>query len=265
MSENILIFDVETTGTDPERDQIIELALKKGLDAAAETKSRRFKPSIPIPARATSVHGIRDEDVADCPPIKNVLSSLRDLFAQAEVIVGYNVKFDIEMLQGEFKRAAMRPLDLSGKAIIDPLQLWRRMEPRKLEDAVKRFAKRDHQGAHSALADVEATSEVLLGMLKDFGLGDQSWSELDNFINPEKVNWLGQSHHLRWQDGTAVFGFGKHFGRPVQEVVREDSSYLNWIITKDFPSHVATVLKHSLELDDADFKTWLSKEFGRSA
>ena len=259
--DKLLIFDVETTGINTTTDQVIELAIQKGLAADSERKARRFKPSVNIPPAATAVHGITDADVAECPPFRKVTESVRKIFAEANVIVGYNVKFDIEMLQAEFKRAGAAPLDLTGKQIIDPCRLWSRCEPRKLEDAVKRFAKREHEGAHSALADVSATGEVLTGMLIDFGIAEQSWSELAEFIEPGRKDWVGDTHHLQWKDQTVVFGFGKHQGKCVCEVIKADGSYLRWISGKDFPAHVIAVLTKAQELEKLEFVSWAQTSF----
>ena len=63
------VFDCETTGTAPERDEIVSLAVVR-LDAdGVETRrfARLVRPSRPIPAEATAVHGITDDDVASAP------------------------------------------------------------------------------------------------------------------------------------------------------------------------------------------------------
>ena len=67
-TENIIVFDTETTGTDPQEDQVIEIAIQSGLGPDAEMETQRFKPSVPIKPAAQAVHGISIEDLKDCPP-----------------------------------------------------------------------------------------------------------------------------------------------------------------------------------------------------
>ncbi len=254
-NEVILIVDVETTGLNPS-DQVIELAVQKGLTPDSWNKSWRFKPSIPIPKQATAIHGIKDEDLADCPPFSAALEMIRKIFTGSDIIVGYNIAFDLKMIQAEFQRAGVAPLDLKGKSIIDPHRLWSRCEPRSLEAAVQRFAKREHTGAHAALADIAATGEVLSGMLKEFGLSDQSWKDLADFIEPERKNWVGSTEHIVWKDQTLVFGFGKHYGKDVFQVIKEDVSYSRWIASKDFPEHVKNIVTKAAVTEKTEFLIW---------
>jgi DNA polymerase-3 subunit epsilon len=261
----VTIIDVETTGTSPERDQIVEFAVQKGFGDNAFNKSWRFKPAIPIPPAATAVHGIRDEDVADSPPFSSATGLIRKIIDGSDVIVGYNLKFDLEMLQAEFKRAKVNPLSLRGKHLIDPLALWRRCEPRGLANAVERFVKKPHTGAHSALGDVRATAEVLKGMLNEWGLNAQSWEELAVYIDPERKNWIGESFHLQWENGVPVFGFGKHRGKPVSDAVKDDTGYSEWINSRpDFPAHVRELVSAAARMDAAEFRAFVVSEFGEA-
>ena len=125
----VVIFDVETTGTDKRRDQVIELCVQWGLDGGREQGGRgeqttwRIKPSVPIGPGAQAVHGITMEDLELCPSFGQVAGAVREVFEQAGVLIGYNLAFDIEMLQAEFARLGQPPLDLSGKHVVDPFRL----------------------------------------------------------------------------------------------------------------------------------------------
>src|SRR5690606_29034132 len=165
----VIIFDVETTGTDKRRDQIIELCVQYGLEGAS-SETWRIRPSVPISPGAQAVHGITMEDLALCPSFGQVAGAIRRVFDQARVLIGYNLAFDIEMLQAEFDRLGQQRLSLAGKQIIDPFRLWQRCEPRTLQDAHRRFVGEEFTSAHSATADVAATGRVLRGMLDRFRL-----------------------------------------------------------------------------------------------
>ena len=68
LARPIAFIDVETTGTNPNSDRVVELSiLKIHPDGKEEYKSHRVNPGVPIPAEATAVHGITDTDVASLP------------------------------------------------------------------------------------------------------------------------------------------------------------------------------------------------------
>ena len=62
----IAFIDVETTGTHPHSDRIVELSIfKVQPDGSKDYRSHRVNPGKPIPAETTAVHGITDEAVAE--------------------------------------------------------------------------------------------------------------------------------------------------------------------------------------------------------
>ncbi len=259
----ILVFDVETTGTKKDFDQIIELSVQQGLGDDVPRKTWRFRPSVPISPGAQQVHGISMDDLADCEPFSNVAEKIHRGFAKADVIVGYNVSFDLELLQSEFQRAGLPPIDLAKKLIVDPLRLWKEMEPRSLGDAHRRFAGTEFENAHSAEADIAATARVLNGMLKDFNLKDRSWEELADLCEPERRNWIGPSRHFQWKEGVPIIAFGKHAGTPLDElIVGPDAGYLEWMMGKDFPEHVTRICGRALRYGGEGILEWVIAEFG---
>ena len=65
----IIFIDLETTGLNPAYDRIVEItAIKVHPDGSEEQRTVRINPEMRIPAAATSVHGITDEDVVNQPP-----------------------------------------------------------------------------------------------------------------------------------------------------------------------------------------------------
>ena len=258
----VIVFDVETTGTDKRRDQVIELCVQFGLEGGS-SQTWRIKPAVPISPGAQAVHGIAIEDLEVCPPFGQVAGAIREMFDRAEVLVGYNLAFDIEMLQAEFSRIGQPLLDLSGKQVIDPFRLWQQCEPRSLQDAHRRFVGGEFSEAHSATADVAATGRVLRGMLHHFQLS-HDWREIARVCEPEREAWVGSSRHLRWdENGRLVIGFGKHAGVPVAELARgPDATYLMWIANKDFPIHVREICVRALEMEGAALEAWVRRIHG---
>jgi len=265
LGERLIVFDVETTGTDRTRDQVIELCMQLGIGDGARSRTWRVKPSIPISPGAQAVHGISMEDLEDCPPFAAIADRVRDIIAWADVLVGYNLRFDIEMLQAEYERLGLPPLDLRDKNIIDPFRMWQHFEPRSLQHAHKRFVGGEFGDAHSAEADVAATGRVLHGMLEAFGVAGAEWSQLFDICEPDRKSWIGPSRHIqRDADGTPVIGFGKHSGTKVFELARsEDGNYLRWIMSKDFPAHVRDICHKALEAaDDTELSQYIAQHYG---
>ncbi len=258
----IVVLDVESTGKERATDQIIELCLRLGLGQDAEYRTWRIRPEVPIHPEATGVHGITLEDVAACPLFADVVSEFLPLITGADVIVGYNVSFDLDMLQAELSRAKIPPIDLSGRKIVDVLRLWHHVEPRTLVAAHQKFCGEELVNAHQAEADVAATARVLASMLAAFGLADKPWAEIAAISDPfaKRTTWLGPSHHIQWDEsGAVVFGFGKYKG---QQVAHADSGFLKWVLAKDFPPHVKKICEVSLTRRHK-FGDWIATYYPR--
>ena len=103
-----IIFDLETTGIDIARDRIVEISMVKVMPDGEEiVRTRRINPGMPIPAEATAIHGITDEDVKDCPLFPQIAKSLAQ-FIEGCDFGGFNSnRFDLPMLVEEFMRAGV--------------------------------------------------------------------------------------------------------------------------------------------------------------
>jgi DNA polymerase III subunit epsilon len=273
-SVRVVVFDVETTGTDRRNDQVIELGVQLGLGLEASRQTWRFRPEVPIHPGAQAVHGISMADLEGCPAFHECLDEIAALFAGAEVVIGYNIAFDIDMLSAEYERAGRRPIDFSGKTIVDAFRLWQQCEPRSLQHAHQRFVGDRFTEAHSASADVAATGRVLTGMLRAFGLEQQDWGAIAGLCDPQRASWIGPSRHLRWENGAVVLGFGKHAGAALHKIASgPDRSFLRWVLDKDFPPHVAQICavaleiagKTSVDAAEASIAGWVREHFGPAA
>lgn len=256
----MIVLDTETTGTNTSSDQIIEICLSVNGDV----KVWRTRPTIPIPAGATAVHHITDADVADCPPFAAVAAEIASLISAETVVAGFNLKFDLDMIQSEMARADIPPIDLSTKHLVCALRLWHHVEPRTLVAAYQKFCGEPLVNAHAATADVAATARVLESMLKTFSLADKSWAEIAAISDPfaNRTTWIGPSMHIQWDErGTVIFGFGKHKG---QQVSQADRGFLRWVIGKDFPPHVKKICEVAMERRQ-HFDDWIAQYYPRPA
>ncbi|MCS7178706.1 MAG: helicase C-terminal domain-containing protein [Anaerolineae bacterium] len=92
-------LDLETTGTDPARDTIIEIgAVKFRGEEVLDQFSTLVHPGRPVPHEITVLTGIRDEDVADAPRLASVLPRLA-AFVGDRTLVGHSVDFDLAFLR----------------------------------------------------------------------------------------------------------------------------------------------------------------------
>ena len=165
LDQPLLALDTETTGRDPESARIVTMcAGVSPRPGAWEPTSWRVNPGIPIPAGASAVHGITDEDVANEPsgaaavePIWNHLADSASL-----PIVGHNLAYDMTVLDREFRRHLGKGVP-DGLRCVDTLVLFRRFDfttgGRRLETLADRYG--ITLNAHDAAADALASLRVL--------------------------------------------------------------------------------------------------------
>ncbi len=229
----LVFFDLETTGLHMKNDRIVELALIKITPQGdVLERVRRFNPGIPIPAEATAVHGISDADVADEAPFCARARALHGLLDGCD-LAGFNIRrFDLGMLVAEFQRCDIR-LDLEGRRIIDVQNIFHREEPRDLSAAARFYLGREHEEAHTALADIRTSAAVLVAQLGRYPTlprdldGLHAYCEEYAPMRSEVDRWFSSE-----EDGR-VFRRGKHKGRPLDEVAANEPDYLHWMTGAD--------------------------------
>ncbi len=158
-----VVFDVETTGSSPEKGAITEIgALKIAGNKVVEEFSTLVNPGRPIEPFVVRLTGITDEMVADAPAPEEVMSRFEE-FSEGTVLVGHNVGFDCSFV------AAARGGDPLPNPVLDTLKLSRALVPGlrryKLSALAGHFGVRETPN-HRALADAAATAGVLLKLLK---------------------------------------------------------------------------------------------------
>ena len=233
LTRPLVFFDLETTGTNITHDRIVEISIVKLMpDGTVVERSRRLNPEMPIPAEATAVHHITDDDVAGEPTFRQVAASLSKLLQGCD-IAGFNSnRFDIPLLDQEFHRAGV-DFDLNGVRFVDVQTIYHKKEPRTLVAAYRYYCGKELEEAHSALADTRATMEVLMAQLDVYDDLPVELDGLSEFANPNRnVDLLGR---LIYDDNKReVINFGKYKGRLTEEVLASDPGYYNWIMQGDF-------------------------------
>jgi DNA polymerase-3 subunit epsilon len=244
----LVCFDLETTGVSPERDRIVEIGLVRvEPDGSRRAFRTLVNPEMPIPPQATAVHGISDADVHDAPSLAGVARELLVLLDGAD-LAGFNsIGFDAPLLENELRRVGVE-FSLEGRRHVDAMRIFHRMEPRTLTAAYRKYCGKDLTEAHAALADVEATLEVLDAMVGRYEELGGDVGELHAISNPNEGRWVDRTRKFEWNDdGLAVFTFGKHRGKSLDEVARAWPDYLEWMLGKEFTDEVLTILREALD------------------
>jgi DNA polymerase III subunit epsilon len=210
----LVILDVETTGTDVNKDRIVELSvLKLFPNGERESKTVRFNPEMPIPKGASDIHGITDEMVKGLPVFKRRAQAILDFIHLCD-LGGFNSnKFDFPMLYQEFNRAGLN-WEYSHHNMVDVGNIFKIKEARTLSAAVKFYCGVDHENAHSAEADVEATLEVLLAQVdryEDLPKDIASLALFSNFDRP--VLDMAGKFVLDSDNETVLINFGPQRGK----------------------------------------------------
>jgi DNA polymerase-3 subunit epsilon len=242
----LVFFDIESTGTNPYRDRIVEIAVIKVMpDGSRQDVVRRINPSMPIPAGASAVHGIYDADVADCPTFDVIAHNLYNYLDGCD-LAGYNiVKFDVPMLQEEFKRCNLE-LNMRDRKLIDVFNIFCRLYPRTLSAAYEFFCGGNLEDAHSALADTDATVAVLLGQLAKHPELPREIAGLAAFSSARDADFVDSEGRLKFSGDEVVINFGKNSGRRLRDLANEDPGFLRWMLRSDFSEDVKNIIKNAL-------------------
>lgn len=151
------IIDVETTGCNPLRDRVIEIAVIR-TDGGGEF-STLVNPGRSLPPFITSLTGITGDALADAPRFEDIAPEIADLLEGA-VFVAHNARFDYAFVRNEFKR-----LGISFSApTLCTVRLSRKLYPKQsrhnLESIIQRHSIAVQQ-RHRAMDDTRAVEAFL--------------------------------------------------------------------------------------------------------
>ncbi len=238
----LVFFDLETTGTNINSDRIVEICyLKVYPNGNEESRTLRINPEMHIPEAASAVHGIFDNDVADCPTFKDVAKKIAADIEGCD-LAGFNSnRFDIPVLAEEFLRAGV-DIDLKKRKFVDVQVIYHKLEQRTLSAAYKFYCDKNLEDAHTAEADTRATYEVLKAQLDCYAdILENDINFLSNYsCYNRNVDFAGR---IVYNDqDIEVFNFGKYKGMSVKEVLQKDPGYYSWIMQGDFTLNTKNVL-----------------------
>jgi DNA polymerase-3 subunit epsilon len=237
----VVFLDLETTGINVANDRIVEISLLKITPNGKEQwMTTLINPEMPIPPKVTALHGISDADVAGAPKFKDIAKNLA-AFLEGCDLAGYNaIKFDIPVLAEEFLRTN-NDFNFRKRRYVDVQVIFHKKEQRTLGAAYLFYCKKELKNAHTAEADTAATYEILKSQLDTYPDLENDIEKLADFSAfNNNADFAGRI--ILDENGIETFNFGKHKGKPVEQVFRDDPSYYSWMMNGDFPLYTKKVL-----------------------
>jgi exodeoxyribonuclease X len=217
----IIFFDTETTGIG-EEDYLCQIAYKI---AGAEDAGfmGMYKPPVPIPPGASAVHHISNEMVKDKPAFNASpdFPVIKDMFENNDsIVVAHNCAFDLGMIKKESiipknsicTLRVARFLDKDGKLAKHNLQFLRYALGIEIEAT-----------AHDAMGDVMVMEQLYYRLLKKI-MSEDKVSEDEAVKKMVEISARPSLFHS--------ISFGKHAGKKIEEIVKEDKGYLEWLLSQ---------------------------------
>ena len=180
----LFFFDTETTGVNPYFDRIIQFGGIFGeYDPENETFTQRFEINqyinIPwnIPPEASKIHGIYKQDLENYAMMDSYIMGFLWCIQEADFVIGHNVDFDKNMLKAEAKRYNIDfPFDQVKWLDTMKRSTWlipgSKKRP-KLQELYTFLYGKPFDWAHDAMADIRATKDCFLQLIKSTNLFDQ--------------------------------------------------------------------------------------------
>ena len=183
--DNIIVFDIETTGFDPKKDEIIEVATLHAINKhsvpviEAEFNALiELTPGKTLPVNITNLTGITSEQLLQEGMSKStVCDKLTDkLRCSNPLLVAFNAQFDLCFLY-YFLHNFGKAGELKNVKMLDALTIYkdRKPYPHKLSDAIQDYMLKP-ENSHRALDDARATFALLCAMGKES-------DDLEHYVN----------------------------------------------------------------------------------
>ncbi len=191
-----VVFDLETTGLSAARDKIIEFgAVKLEGGKVTDRFSTFVNPGIPIPKEITDITSISDADVADAPPISEVLPGFME-FIDGCLLVAHNADFDTGFVREACREAGI-PFENPRLDTVALSRLINRdLSKHKLDILATYYGLGDFNH-HRAVDDAEMLSKIYVCMIEKMRKLDiLDFSSLNELVasasDPKKL----PSHHM---------------------------------------------------------------------
>ncbi|MFH0840727.1 MAG: 3'-5' exonuclease [bacterium] len=241
LDKPLVIFDLETTGLAISVDKILRLAYCKIMPNGRYTEGDiLFNPEMEIPAEASEIHGITNNEVVGHPTFKMKSKELWGIFSDC-YYSGFNVgNFDLPVLRREFLRVGM-DLDYPEEMVIDIKDIYHYMEPRTLSGTYHYYCKKDYDNTLNTQQNVNASAEILFEQARKYGA--ESIKKVHEYREDIRN---AKEKKFYWRDGEPYFAFSRFRHKPISEIVEQDRGFLEWIISANFTGRVKNIVKNAL-------------------
>ncbi|WP_221363665.1 3'-5' exonuclease [Clostridium perfringens] len=167
--ENIIVFDVESTGVDVTEDEIIQIAaIKLNKKGEVVDKFEKFLKNKKPVKDSYYVHGFSDEMLQRIGEDKEKVLKEFVEYSKDSIIVGHNVQYDINILCSELERSNLgKP---KFKTFYDTLDIYRRFYPGNINYKLENLSNvydTKHKPSHDAMDDIIATGELLVRAINE--------------------------------------------------------------------------------------------------
>lgn len=237
--DTFLCLDCETTGLEPNQDQIIEIAVVKfNFDTILESFETLIDPQTPISEVSITIHHITDTMVQGKPKIQEVLPKVFSMIDK-HIIIGHGIPTDLAFLNYAAQRHQI-PTSIHSHIFIDTLRLARLYgeSPTNSLQKLRQHFNIPEEGAHRAMNDVMVNIEVFKRLTHQFKTTEQV---LERLKSPILLKTMP---------------LGKHKGRSFGTIPVE---YLTWAVHQKFDQDLLFSLKTELK------KRKKGNQFGQAA
>ncbi len=197
-----IIFDTETTGLSHVNDRIVELSAQKYISKDGNVKlidqiDIYIRPPFFMSDKVVNVHHITNEYLADKPDEMVIFPVIRDFFGERPILLAYNIKFDIKMLEALYQRHGAA---LHYQVLIDVLEMARDIFPKgevpdhKLGTLVEMLGLDVGLTFHNALDDTTATYRLLMYCYEEYRKMKQNSNLRKLYVNSLWF-WKGFNKH----------------------------------------------------------------------
>ncbi|MBO4981665.1 MAG: PolC-type DNA polymerase III [Lachnospiraceae bacterium] len=184
LSDDFVVFDIETTGFSPVNNRIIEIgAVKVSKGEIVDRFSAFVNPQVPIPFEIEKLTGINDDMVLEAGTIEEILPGFLG-FCDDCVMVAHNAGFDMSFIMENCKRLGY-PKEFT---YVDTLGMARVLLPGQAKhtlDAVAKTLGISLENHHRAVDDAECTAQIFVRFIK--------MMEEQGVHTLAQVNTLGES------------------------------------------------------------------------
>ena len=224
--ETFVCLDCESTGLEPTKDRIIEIAAASfTFDGILDRFESLINPECPIPQVSQEIHKISAEMLEGKPMIASILPNFLKMI-EGHILVGHGIGFDIALIAAEARRHQI-PTRIEQQPFFDTLRMARLYgeSPINSLQQLRQHFNIQPEGAHRAMSDVIVNIEVFKHLAKTYRTTEELFKILQKPIRLKTMP------------------LGKHKGRKFDEIPLE---YLIWAEKKNFDQDLLYSLRCEL-------------------